>query len=298
MATNINEVNPVMRRLGFSEQDRVVIIHTDDIGVCEASVGAAADLWQAGVISSSATMVPCAWFPATAALCRANPAIDMGVHLTLTSEWDTMRWGPISTRDAASGLIDGEGYFYRSYRDCIEHGEVAAVTTEIDAQVARALAAGIQPTHIDTHMGTALSAKFMAAYGGLALKYGLPLFVPRAMAVAAERVGRNMSEAEARLLQQGIAQLEEQGVALVDHFDSTSLGNHQDKVGELKTHLQALQPGITHFVMHPSKDTPELRAMAPDWRARVAEYEALLDTSLIPWLREQGIQVVGYGALK
>ncbi len=109
-------MNPILRTIGFFPTDRVVILHADDIGSSHSSVAAYADLLAAGVISSAATMVPCPWFPALADFCRQqqdDPRLDMGVHLTLNCEWDSYRWGPISTRDPASGLLDDEGYFYR-----------------------------------------------------------------------------------------------------------------------------------------------------------------------------------------
>ena len=89
--------NPFLKKLGFSDNDRAVIIHTDDIGMCHASVQAFKDLWTFGTITSGATMVPCPWFPAVAQMCKENPAIDMGVHATLNSEWVSYRWGPVST---------------------------------------------------------------------------------------------------------------------------------------------------------------------------------------------------------
>lgn len=106
--------NPVLRRLGFSDCDRVALIHTDDIGMCQATVDAFADLAGFGLISCGATMVPCPWFPLAADFCRRHPGVDMGVHLDLTCEWDLYRWGPISTREPGSGLIDREGYLYRT----------------------------------------------------------------------------------------------------------------------------------------------------------------------------------------
>jgi len=106
--------NTALRELGFSAADRVVIVHADDVGMCNATVNAFFELADYGVISSGSVMVPCPWFPAVAAACRGNADIDVGVHLTLTSEWDRYRWGPISTRDPASGLLDEEGYFYRN----------------------------------------------------------------------------------------------------------------------------------------------------------------------------------------
>ena len=94
--------NPVLKKLGLAPDDRVLIIHADDVGMCQASLAAYADLVDLGLVSSASTMVACPWFPATAAYCRehAGENVDMGVHTTLTSEFVGYRWGPISTRDA------------------------------------------------------------------------------------------------------------------------------------------------------------------------------------------------------
>src|SRR4051812_41949324 len=126
--------NPALRILGFSDHDRVAIIHADDIGMCQASVTAFADLVAFGLISSGAVMVPCAWFPAAAAASRARPDDDLGIHLTLTCEWNAYRWGPISTADPASGMIDDEGYFFRSTELAQTHGQPDAVARELAAQ--------------------------------------------------------------------------------------------------------------------------------------------------------------------
>ena len=106
--------NPVLKKLGYAADDRLVIIHTDDIGMCHASISAFAELWEFGLISSGATMVPCPWFLEVAKFCRSNPGVDMGVHTTLTSEWETYRWGPISTRNPKSGVMVnvGDSIFY------------------------------------------------------------------------------------------------------------------------------------------------------------------------------------------
>ena len=304
-------MNPIVRQLGFSAADRIVILHADDVGVCESSVSGADELWQIGTISSCAVMVPCPWFPAAAALYRARPAlkIDMGVHLTLTCEWDAMRWAALSTRDPASGLIDAEGYMHRSYQACIEQGQPDAVLLEFDAQVARAIAAGIRPTHIDSHMGTAQHPRFLPAFAAIARKHRLPLFIPRAQTATAYPEDPSGDPGQAAperpyadpanlaLARRQIEMLDEAGIAMPDHFGWTHLSNHEDKVGELKAQLMQLKPGITHFVMHPAKDTPELRALCPDWRARAAEFEALRHTDLRQWMREQGIQIIGYAAL-
>ena len=169
-------MNPALKRLGFGERDRVVIIHADDVGMCQASVQAFIDLMDFGLVSSGAAMVPCPWFPLLAQECcgHQGPPLDLGVHLTLTSEWDGYRWGPISTRDEASGLLDDEGYFPRRREDVQEQAQPGAVQPEMEAQLARALAAGLDVTHVDTHMGAVAHLKFVHGYARMALEQRLP----------------------------------------------------------------------------------------------------------------------------
>ncbi len=288
--------NPFLRKLGFGDDDRVDIIHTDDIGTRQASLSALADLVDFGLISSAATMVPCPWFPQVATFCRQRPQVDMGVHLTLTSEWTNYRWGPISTRDPASGLIDEEGYFYRRVEDVQDHGDPAAVRLELQAQVERALAAGIDVTHVDTHMGTVAHRKFASAYTQVALQYRLP-----SMALRLDEAGwraMGMEAETAASLAVSMRQLEAQGLPLFDRVASLLLNRPADRVEQAKRAFDALPPGLTHFVIHPSQDTPELRAIAADWPSRVADYRAFTSDDLREYIRNCGVRVIGYRALR
>jgi predicted glycoside hydrolase/deacetylase ChbG (UPF0249 family) len=288
--------NPVLKKLGFSDDDRVLIIHTDDIGMCQASVTAYADLDRAGVISSGAVMVPCPWFPAAAAYAREHPETDLGVHLTLTSEWDTYRWGPISTRDPASGLLDEEGYLHRESAGVQEAGDPTAVQRELEAQVERALAAGMAPTHIDTHMGAVAHIKFIPAYIQTALKYRLPMMMFRLDRAGWEEVGL---EGEAAEMAVGmVAELEGMGMPLLDHLIQMELDAPEGRTEQVVAAFAGLKPGITHFIIHPSKDTAELRAITPDWPSRVADYETFMQEALRDTIREMGIQVIGYRAIQ
>ena len=117
--------NPALSRLGFSSNDRVVILHADDIGMCRSTLAAYQDLLEFGLVSSAAAIATSSWFPATAAFCRAHPEVDMGVHLTLTSEWQSYRWGPLASRDPATGLLDDEGYVHATSEAGQERGEPA-----------------------------------------------------------------------------------------------------------------------------------------------------------------------------
>ncbi len=290
------QLNPVLKRLGFSNTDRVAIIHTDDIGMCQASVQAFADLNDFGLISSGAVMTPCPWFLAAAEYAVKNPQADLGVHLTLTSEWEKYRWGPLSTRDVASGLIDPQGYFYQWTAPAKEHGEPGAVQAEIETQVARARAAGMQPTHADTHMGVLGSAKFMLGYLKMAVMERLPMMLFRMEEAAWRAQGLDaQSAAYACRIQ---AALEDSGVPLLDAIHGMPLSQPEGQVEIAKRLFDDLPVGVTHFILHPSVDTPELRAIAPDWQSRVANYRAFLSPELRDYVRSSGVQVIGYRALQ
>ena len=288
--------NPVLKKLGLAKDERVAIIHTDDIGMCQAGVLAYAELCAFGLISSGAVMVPCPWFLEAAAYARGHPQFDLGVHLTLTSEWATYRWGPISTRQAQSGLIDAEGYFYRSSKEVQEHGDPDAVLLELEAQIKRACAAGITLTHYDTHMGAVVHPKFIPAYISLALIHGLPLLMMRMDEAGWQAMGLDADTA--RMAAQTVEHLEASGLPLLDRITSLPLDAPENRLGQAKKAFKELQPGITHFIIHPCKNTPELRAITPDWRCRVADYETFQREDLRKYIKDLGVQVIGYRLLK
>ena len=295
-------MNPALKKLGYDQRDRVVIIHADDVGMCQATLPALTDLLDAGLISSAATMVPCSWFPAVAAVCRGHGDVDMGVHLTLTCEYRSYRWGPISTCQPASGLMDEEGYLHFDNGGVQTHAASETAAREMAAQVARARAAGIDVTHIDTHQLSAYHPKFLAAYTSLAVDNGLPLLLLRLDAVRWQALGQTLGiliDLEtARLLEQAGRDLEAQGVPLLDHITGLPLDRPEDRVAQARQIFESLPPGLTHLVLHPAVDTPELRAIAPNWPGRVADYQAFTSPELRQFVRRSGLQIIGYRELR
>jgi predicted glycoside hydrolase/deacetylase ChbG (UPF0249 family) len=291
------ESNPVLKRLGLGDSDRAVIIHADDVGMCQASLAAYADLVDFGLVSAASVMVPCAWFPATAAFCRDNAGrVDMGVHTTLTSEWEGYRWGPISTRDPGSGLVDSEGYFYHSTEEAQARGRPEAVGREIEAQVERALAEGIDLTHVDTHMGTVFHPQFLGAYVGTALQHGLPPFLLRKDREELEEMGVE-TEVAAMFVEQ-LKMFEAQGIPLLDEIQMMPLDQPEDRAGQVKEVLAGLPAGITYLIIHPAQDSPELRAITPDWPSRVADYQAFSSEAVRELFQASGITVLGWRVLR
>ncbi len=288
----MNTPNPLLRQLGYADTDRVAIIHADDVGMCQASVQAFTELDAFGLVTCGAVMVPCPWFPQVADYARQHPQADLGLHLTLTSEWQFYRWGPVSTRDPHSSLLDEQGFFPRRSQDVQRAADPAAVAEELEAQLERARAFGIRLSHIDTHMGSVVHAKFLQSYIGMGLRHRLPLMILRLDEPGLRKMG--LDEDTARLALQTIRQLEESGFPLLDTIFQMPLDKPDNRLDIAKAAFDALQPGITHFVIHPAADTPELRAITPDWRGRVADYQTFLREELRDYLKQTGIQVIGY----
>jgi hypothetical protein len=166
----------------------------------------------------------------------------------------------------------------------------------LQTQVERALAAGIDVTHVDTHMGTVGHAKFMPAYLQLVFRYRVPAMLPRLDQAAWE--ARGLDSAAARMAVEAVNQIEERGVPLLDGMLGLPLEQPQDRIEQAKRAFDALPPGLTHFIIHPAKDTPEPRALAETWPARVADYQAFMSEELRDYVRKSGVQVIGYRALR
>ncbi len=288
--------NPFLQKLGCTDNDRLVIIHTDDIGMCHASVQAYKDLWAFGTITSGATMVPCPWFPAVAQMCRENPDMDMGVHATLNAEWESYRWGPVTGGEAGSGLRDEAGYFHQWHQAVYDNARPEEVDAEVNAQIEKALKAGIDVTHVDSHMGTIMNPKFIQSYVQAASKRSLPNMLPRLTAKGIEGMG--VGEQEMIAYAPIMDMLESMGIPMVDGILGMPLEHSDDHINVAKKTLGDAPVGITHFILHPSIDTPELRAIAPDWRARVANYNAFMSDELKMFLESEDIQLIGYRALR
>ena len=241
-------------------------------------------------------MVPCSWFPLVASFCRQMPNVDMGVHLTLTSEWDTYRWSPVSTRKLESGIIDAEGYFFRLSEEVQLYGDVEAVRIELQNQLDRSQYAGMNITHLDTHMNSVAHPKFIALYIQLAFQQKLPFLYPRLDEIGFQQLG--MDQEIASIAASYVNHLEESVIPLVDYVSGLNLDQPLNRLEQAKQVLSTLPAGITHFIIHPSKDTPELRAITPDWQCRVADYQTFMDENLFKYIHDIGLHIIGYQFLK
>jgi predicted glycoside hydrolase/deacetylase ChbG (UPF0249 family) len=274
----------------------VLIPHVDDLGVSHGANLAFVELAGLGFVTCGSVMPPSAWFPEMVALARERPALDVGVHLTLTSESRACRWRPISTASRASGLLDGDGYMWPDVPALRHHADRSAVETELRAQIEAAQAAGLDVTHLDTHMGAAAAPEFAAVYVALGREYRLPILLTRDSAsydsvLAMGPVDRSYYEGL-------IAELDGEGMPLVDRF-AMGLAMRQLSCDEAYRHMvDHAAPGITFVSLH--CNTPgDIEAMHPNdavWR--IAEYKLFQEPDFLAWIANQDVQLSGFREIR
>ena len=267
---------------------RQIVPHVDDLGASHGANRAFLNLARRGLVTCGSVMVPGAWFREVAEAAVADPALDLGVHLTLTSEWETCRWAPISTVSRASGLIDHDGYFWRDLASLRRHLVPEAAEAELRAQIERAISGGLTPTHIDAHMAGAMLPELLEAHVRLGRAFGLFPVLPRSIGWAPDPVG----------YQEVVASLDAEGAPVVDHCRGT-LAVAPDRLEAGWRQLVAeLSPGTTHLALHCTAPG-DFGAMAPahaGWR--YDEY-ALLARGLVQDLcRDHDIGVTATRALQ
>lgn len=271
---------------------RTAILHADDVGMCHGSNAAFIALAQAGAIDCGSLMVPCPWFAEIAHAAAADPALDLGVHLTLTSEWIGYRWGPVSVRSAAAGLMDGEGAFHRDVPSLRRNADPRAVEEECAAQIERALACGVDPTHLDTHMGAALAPEFLAGTLRLAERFRLPLLLPRRIETYLGVL--RMGELDARPFADAARH---PWVAPIDRFAMTPGHAPGGAEAAYRHLLEGLEAGVTYVALHPNEpgDIEAITAQHPRAEPHWRTDEAALFGSGRPsqWLAEAGIGRTG-----
>src|SRR5262249_18817204 len=144
------QAKTLQEKLGYSRDAKLLIVHADDLGATHSVNAASIHALESGGINSASLMVPCPWFPEIADYAKSHPDADFGLHLTLTSERVYYRWGPVAPRDKVPSIVDANGYLHHDWSPETRI-DPKDVETELRAQLARALAMGVKPTHLDSH---------------------------------------------------------------------------------------------------------------------------------------------------
>lgn len=276
-------------RLGYKATDRLLIINGDDAGMCHSANVATIECLEKGLMRSSTIMVPCPWFPEIAAYARQNPDKDFGVHLCHTSEWTKYRWGPVSDRSKVPGLVDSEGYLWKSVQEVYAHAKPEEAMIEARAQIKRALEAGIDVTHLDSHMGTLqLNPEFFKVYVQLALEFDLPL------RMASQDTMTRFGYPDLR------REVSAKGIVFPDYFIYEELELEKDDVrGFWLNIIKNLKPGVTELYIHAAMPTDEMKAITGSWSIRAQEFQVFAhDEELKRLIADEKIVLIGYRPLR
>ncbi len=267
------------QRLGYGADAKLVIINADDLGSCHSANVGVFECLATGTVTSATLMVPCPWAREASSRYRGE---DVGVHLTVTAEFELYRWGPITH---APSLLGGDGGFPRTSADVWDHADLDEVRREWRAQIERAILWGFDVSHLDAHMGTMqLRPEFFDVYLDLAVEFGLPL---RMVGPGLERYAGFPARTVAA----------DAGAVFTDHMRVISgVGSRQ----MFEKDLFALRPGVTELNLHPAVDSAELRSLATDdWEARVDDHRMICDET---WVREalaaEGATLIGFRPLR
>jgi chitin disaccharide deacetylase len=257
-------------RLGYPKDTIAVILHVDDVGMSHSSNLGAITALETESASSFAIMMPCPWVPEIARWLAKNTNADSGLHLTLTSEWQIYRWGPVAGKKAVPGLVDNEGCMWRSVPQVITHASPDEIEIEIRAQIDRAETLGVPLTHLDSHMGT-LFAKpdYFMRYMRVAIEKKLPM-----LAVGGHMTHVSKNEPEtAQSLRPLIPKIWNGGLPVIDDLHTGWSG--LDTPAKFQAALEELKPGVTEFLFHASVPTEDFPLITGSHANRKADLEAL-----------------------
>lgn len=276
-------VKTLLERLGYPPDAKLLIVHADDLGMAHSINRASIKGLESGLVSSASIMIPCPWLPEIADYARKHPDADLGLHLTLTSEWSLYRWGPVLPKERVPSLLDSNGYLYPTETEAAAHIDPKEAEAEIRAQIARAKSLGIQPTHLDSHMGT--------------------LYQTQALFETLFRVARD-NKLLIRVSKEWFAEAPFLPSLLgpEDLVMNTiiSIGPGVTAEGWSKFYVDAiknLQPGITEMIVHLAYDDEEMRGLAfnhPDWGSewRQRDFQFVTSEAFRKLLQENNIKLV------
>ncbi len=280
----------LQERLGYAKDSKLLIIHADDLGVSHSENMASIHALEKGSVSSASIMVPCPWFPEIAAYSKANPKADLGLHLTLTSEWRVYKWGPVTSHDEVFSLLDAQGYLNEGVEALLKNAKLEHVEKELRSQIERAKKFGIDPTHFDAHMGAALaSPDFLQILLKLGREYRVPV-----------HIGKEFSQ----FFNFDFSQYLTAQDVVIDRTIMASGPNYKSGMENFYTEqLKSLQPGVHVLLLHAAYDNDEMKAVTighEDFGATWRQHDVDFFTSekCKKLIEEQNIKVITWREIR
>ena len=284
----VAQTKSIAERLGHPANSKLLIIHADDLAVAHSQDAATFDALDKGAATSASIMVPCPWLTEVADYAKAHPDADLGLHLTLSAEWKSYRWGPVESKDKVPSLLDPAGYLWPEVEPAVRSIKPDEAEREIRAQIEHAVSAGIRPTHLDSHMGVLFAKpELFAVYVKVAHDYKLPFLALRG------------PQAPPALL----SMLTEKDVILDSLVMADPSVNPANWNAFYTNAIKNLKPGLTEIIVHLAHDDAEFQAVAVDhpdygsaWRQR--DYDVVTSPEFKKALEENHIILIHWKDLK
>lgn len=290
--------------------DRYLIINADDFGMCRGANLAVMDLLTDpnSALTSSTIMAPCAWAPEACQFANEHPELAIGVHWTFTSEWSKYRWAPVNTSETSS-MRDEQGFFYHGSADFERNADLEEVKKECVAQIERLKTLGLNPSHIDNHMGSIYGIEtgrfeLLNVAFDVCSQYGLPFRFPGTF--TDDQINNTMLDIKVPLevvkglLGQVVGYAQMKNVAIPDYLMPTEWGGKQDNCYEdfkeyvFDFYKKLPEEGIIETYMHPALETDDLKGTSSVWHRRTWEYKFLKDPDTKKYLESLGFKLINY----
>lgn len=298
-------------KLGYPEGAKVMILHIDDVGMSHESNMGAIKAMEQGVANSLSIMMPCSWVPEFAAYYKQHSELDAGLHLTLTSEWENYRWGPVSGAACAPSLVDEQGALYATVEGVVKNANPEEVEQELRAQIELARQMGFNPTHMDSHMGALFATpELLEIYIKLGIEYQIPVMLPAGHNTLLLESMENPPDGFEQMKQVG-QKLWEAGLPVLDDLHNFSyswkvpgeITADDKKMQEQRTELyinsfKKLQPGITMVIMHCTDPSENFSSISDSGPLRKADMLAMMDPELAEYISEEKIILTTWEELK
>jgi chitin disaccharide deacetylase len=280
------------QRLGFPEDRKVVVLHVNEVGMCFEANAAAAQLFDAGLVRSASAMAPCPWFADAAQWRQSHHDADVGLELTLNSEFKNYRWKPVSSSNITASLCDDDGYFWETPIQTLVNSSATEVEHELHAQINRAKRLGVNPSHLTTHLGALVTRPdLIEVYLRIARRHWIPAVV-------------------VELTPEQIVRFEQQGYPLPDDIIGLLSDYPLPKVDDLRVIppgktfeekkelflalLDELVPGITQIAFRPAIQSEAIPHITNEWQQRVWDAQLLLDPEIAAEIRDRAIIVTDW----
>ena len=247
--TNYKPYEGLAEKLGYSKDDKLLIIHADDIGLSNSVNQASFKALKNGYVNSGSIMMPCDYISDVGEFAIENPSIDLGLHLTVTSEWRDYKWNGVLQPNETPSLINKKGELSENIKKFVLKAEPLELKNELQAQIDLSKSIGINPTHIDSHEGALFyDQDLFKVYLEIGEKNKLPVFVPKMVAV---HFDKKFPKPE--------------NVVVIENFYMARKGIEHDEWETFYLNiLDNLNPGISQLIVHLGYDDDEMKSITVD----------------------------------